>query len=54
MRVVRLEGGKVVTGGRELVRPGAITWIDAAATPEEIAFIGERFAVHPLALEAIK
>jgi len=40
-----------VIGGRELVRPGAITWIDAAPTPEDIAFIGEKFAFHPLALE---
>ncbi|HEX9051689.1 MAG TPA: magnesium transporter CorA family protein [Anaeromyxobacter sp.] len=51
MRVVRLEGGRAVTGGRELVRPGAITWIDAQPTPEEIAFIGEKFRFHPLALE---
>ena len=51
MRVVRLEGGKVVTGGRELVKPGAITWIDAAPTPENVAFVGEKFAFHPLALE---
>jgi magnesium transporter len=51
MRVVRLEQGRVVTGGRELVRPGAITWIDAQPTPEDIAFIGEKFAFHPLALE---
>ncbi len=51
MRVVRLEQGGIVTGGRELVRPGAITWIDAQPTAEEIAFIGEKFAFHPLALE---
>src|SRR5512138_3705120 len=51
MRVVRLEQGQIVTGGRELVRPGAITWIDAAPTPEDIAFIGETFKFHPLALE---
>ncbi len=51
MRVVRLEQGRTVTGGRELVGPGAITWIDAQPTPENIAFIGERFAFHPLALE---
>ena len=51
MRVVRLEGGRIVTGGRELVRPGAITWIDAQPTPEDIAFVGEKFGFHPLALE---
>ncbi|HET8541493.1 MAG TPA: magnesium transporter CorA family protein [Anaeromyxobacter sp.] len=51
MRVVRLEQGRVVTGGRELVRPGAATWIDARPTPEDIAFIGQKFAFHPLALE---
>jgi magnesium transporter len=51
MRVVRLEQGRIVTGGRELVRPGAITWIDAAPTPENIAFVGEKFRFHPLALE---
>jgi magnesium transporter len=51
MRVVRLEGGKIVTGGRELVKPGAITWIDAAPSPEDISFIGEKYAFHPLALE---
>lgn len=51
MRVVRLEQGRIVTGGRELVRPGAITWIDAQPTPEDIAFVGEKYAFHPLALE---
>ena len=42
MRVMRLEQGRVVTGGKELVRPGAITWIDAQPTPENIAFVGEK------------
>lgn len=51
MRVVRLEQGRIVTGGRELVRPGAITWIDARPTPEDVAFVGAEFAFHPLALE---
>ena len=51
MRVVRVEHGRAVTGGPELVRPGAITWIDAAPTPEDITFVGEKFAFHPLALE---
>ena len=51
MWVVRLEQGRTVTGGRELVRPGAVCWIDAQPTPEDIAFVGEKFAFHPLALE---
>ena len=51
MRVLRAEGGKVVAGGRELIRPGAPIWIDAAPTPEAIAFVGETFHFHPLAME---
>ena len=51
MRVMRLEHGKLITGGPELVRPGAITWIDAQPTPENLAFVGEKFAFHPLSLE---
>lgn len=51
MRVVRVEQGRILTGGRELVKPGALTWIDAPPTPENIAFVGERYAFHPLALE---
>jgi magnesium transporter len=51
MRVLRVEGGRVQQGGRELVRPGAPHWIDLAPTPESIAWIGERFQFHPLALE---
>jgi magnesium transporter len=51
MRVLRVEGGKAVAGGRELVRPGAPIWIDLAPTHEGIAFVGETFRFHPLALE---
>jgi magnesium transporter len=51
MRVLRLEDGKVRAGGRELVRPGAPMWIDLAPTTEHVAFVGERFGFHPLALE---
>jgi magnesium transporter len=51
MRVVRLEQGRIVTGGAELVKPGAITWIDAAPTPQDIAFVGDKYRFHPLALE---
>ncbi len=51
MRVLRLEDGQVLSGGRELVRPGGPIWIDLAPTPENVAFVGERFRFHPLALE---
>ncbi len=51
MRVLRDEGGKVVAGGPELIRPGAPIWIDLAPTPENIAFVGGTFHFHPLALE---
>jgi magnesium transporter len=51
MRVLRIEGGQVRSGGRELVRPGGPLWIDLAPTAENIAFVGERFLFHPLALE---
>jgi magnesium transporter len=51
VRVIRLEDGKVKTGGRELVRPGAPMWIDLAPTTEHVALVGERFGFHPLALE---
>ncbi len=51
MRVLRSEGGKVTAGGRELVRPGAPIWIDLAPTAENIAWVGETFRFHPLALE---
>jgi magnesium transporter len=51
MRVLRIEGGRAVRGGRELVRPGAPLWIDLAPTPENVAWIGATFQFHPLALE---
>ncbi|HEY6003209.1 MAG TPA: magnesium transporter CorA family protein [Anaeromyxobacter sp.] len=51
MRVIRLEQGRIVAGGPELVKPGAVTWIDAAPNPEDIAFVGDKFKFHPLALE---
>ncbi len=51
MRVLRLEDGRVLSGGRELVRPGAPLWIDLPPTAENVAFVGERFGFHPLALE---
>ncbi len=51
MRALRIEGGRVVCGGPELTGPGGPLWIDLAPTPENIAFVGERFGFHPLALE---
>jgi magnesium transporter len=51
MRVLRIDDGKVLRGGRELVHPGGPLWVDLAPTPENIAFVGEHFGFHPLALE---
>jgi magnesium transporter len=51
MRVLRLDGGQVLTGGRELAGPGGTIWIDLGPAAEEIAFLAARFAFHPLALE---
>jgi len=50
LRVVRLEA-ELLTGGRELADPGALVWIDCTPTPENLAWLGERFGFHPLALE---
>ncbi|BDG06545.1 magnesium transporter CorA family protein [Anaeromyxobacter oryzae] len=51
MRVLRWEDGKVLRGGRELVRPGGQVWIDCAPTPDDLAWLGRTFHFHPLALE---
>ncbi len=51
MRVLRAEGGRVLRGGRELIRPGAPIWVDLPPTAENIVFVGEEFRFHPLALE---
>jgi len=51
MRVLRHEKGQVHQGGRELAGTGAPLWIDMAPTPEDLAFLAERFQFHPLALE---
>ncbi|WP_242340613.1 MULTISPECIES: magnesium transporter CorA family protein [Anaeromyxobacter] len=51
MRVLRWDEGRVRAGGRELVEPGARLWIDAGPDPETLAFLGETFGFHPLALE---
>jgi magnesium transporter len=51
MRVIRLEGGVIKTGGPELCGPGAPCWLDLEPTPEGLAFLASRFHFHPLALE---
>jgi magnesium transporter len=51
MRALRVEDGRVLCGGRELVRPGGPLWVDLPPTPENIAFVGRTFHFHPLALE---
>jgi magnesium transporter len=51
MRVLRLEGNEIRTGGPELAGQGAPLWIDLAPTPEGMAFLADRFHFHPLALE---
>jgi magnesium transporter len=51
MRVLRIEGGRARSGGRELAGPGGPLWVDCAPTPENLAFLAERFRFHPLALE---
>ena len=51
MRVLRVDGGKVQAGGRELTGPGGPIWIDCAPATDELAFLGSRFGFHPLALE---
>lgn len=51
MRVMRVEGGVVRSGGPELATPGAPVWIDLVPTPEHLAWLAERFKFHPLALE---
>lgn len=51
LRVVRIEGGAARSGGRELAAPGAPIWVDLPPTPENLAWLAERFRFHPLALE---
>ncbi len=51
MRVLRLEGNEVRSGGAELATPGATIWVDLGPTPEGLAFLAGRFHFHPLALE---
>ncbi len=51
MRVLRLENGHVECGGQELAGPGAPLWMDLPPSPENLAFLADRFQFHPLALE---
>jgi magnesium transporter len=51
LRVLRLENGTVRRGGKELATPGATIWVDLPPTPEHLAWLGETFHFHPLALE---
>lgn len=51
LRVLRSEGGKILSGGPELARPGAPVWIDCDPSRENLDWLKATFAFHPLALE---
>jgi magnesium transporter len=51
LRVARLEGNAVRTGGREMAAPGAVVWVDCTPEPENLDWLSGRFGFHPLALE---
>src|SRR5512136_2360852 len=51
VRVIRLEGGALRTGGKELAAPGATLWVDLGPDPADLHWLGQRFGFHPLALE---
>ena len=51
LRVLRLEGDVVLSGGRELASPGATIWVDCSPEPENLDWLSTRFGFHPLALE---
>ena len=51
IRVERLEGDVVRTGGRELAAPGATIWVDCTPEAENLDWLAGRFGFHPLALE---
>ncbi len=52
LRAIRLEGDTVTMGGREVCDPGAdALWVDLSPDPENLAWLGQRFGFHPLALE---
>src|SRR5512137_203341 len=43
LRVERLEGNAVRTGGRELAAPGAAIWVDCTPEPENLDWLAARF-----------
>ena len=51
LRVLRLDGGAVRSGGRELASPGSTIWVDCSPEPENLDWLAARFGFHPLALE---
>ena len=51
LRAIRVEGGMVQTGDREVCGPGARLWVDLSPDAENLAWLRERFGFHPLALE---
>jgi magnesium transporter len=51
LRVLRLDGGMVRCGGRELATPGSTIWVDCTPEPENLDWLATRFGFHPLALE---
>lgn len=51
VRVIRLEGGALHTGGKELAAPGGTLWVDLGPDPADLQWLGQRFGFHPLALE---
>jgi magnesium transporter len=51
LRVLRLEGEAVRSGGRELAAPGATIWVDCTPEAENLDWLASRFGFHPLALE---
>jgi len=51
LRVIRLEGDVVRSGGRELAAPGGTLWVDCTPEPENLDWLAGRFGFHPLALE---
>jgi magnesium transporter len=52
LRAIRLEAEKLTPGGRDVCAPGAdFLWVDLAPDAENLAWLGERFGFHPLALE---
>src|SRR5512136_648307 len=51
LRVLRLDGDAVRSGGRELATPGSTTWVDCSPEPDNLDWLASRFGFHPLALE---